>query len=255
MSELHHTTVLAVRRGATVALGSDGQVTLGNTVIKHGAAKVRTLKDDDSVTVARWTVGQNPAPTYQKMGGWGPDDVVDRWQIINFEAPATIAIDVGVAPADTYLRQDLILHAADRTGADAVHPGYGFLAENAEFSEICARSGLVFIGPTPDTLALFGDTVAVPFDLTRGRLDCPIQPFQFVFHRVARHEPPVERSGQGVRAQLPRLQGRAQLADEHAQLTEPLLLTRADSASRIRGVRVDPFDEVALSRSPCMNRK
>ena len=43
MSEWHHTTVLAVRRGATVALGSDGQVTLGNTVIKHGAAKVRTL--------------------------------------------------------------------------------------------------------------------------------------------------------------------------------------------------------------------
>jgi ATP-dependent HslUV protease subunit HslV len=43
MNEWHHTTVLAVRRDGTVALGSDGQVTLGNTVIKHGAAKVRTL--------------------------------------------------------------------------------------------------------------------------------------------------------------------------------------------------------------------
>jgi ATP-dependent HslUV protease subunit HslV len=45
MNEWHHTTVVAVRRGDTVAIGSDGQVTLGNTVLKHGAAKVRTLAD------------------------------------------------------------------------------------------------------------------------------------------------------------------------------------------------------------------
>ncbi len=43
------------------------------------------------------------------------------------------------------------------TGAEAIHPGYGFLAENAEFSEICARSGIIFIGPTPEQIRLMGD--------------------------------------------------------------------------------------------------
>ena len=57
----------------------------------------------------------------------------------------------------SYLKIPSILSAAQITGADAVHPGYGFLAENADFSEICASSGLKFIGPSPDMIRKMGD--------------------------------------------------------------------------------------------------
>jgi acetyl-CoA carboxylase biotin carboxylase subunit len=65
---------------------------------------------------------------------------------------------IGPAPAsDSYLNIPRIIAAAEVTGAEAIHPGYGFLAENAEFSEICARSGLTFIGPTPAQIRSMGD--------------------------------------------------------------------------------------------------
>lgn len=59
--------------------------------------------------------------------------------------------------AKSYLNMESILNAANSTGADAVHPGYGYLAENAEFATRCEEAGLVFIGPTPHNLHLAGD--------------------------------------------------------------------------------------------------
>ena len=65
---------------------------------------------------------------------------------------------IGGAPAsESYLNIPRIIAAAEVTGAEAIHPGYGFLAENAEFSEICSRSDITFIGPTPDQIRTMGD--------------------------------------------------------------------------------------------------
>lgn len=62
----------------------------------------------------------------------------------------------GVTATESYLNFDKIFKAAKATGAEAIHPGYGFLSENAEFAEACARNGLVFIGPTPQQMRDFG---------------------------------------------------------------------------------------------------
>ena len=62
----------------------------------------------------------------------------------------------GNAPKDSYLRWERILEAAKATGAQAVHPGYGFLSENEEFAEACAAAGLVFIGPPPSAIKAMG---------------------------------------------------------------------------------------------------
>jgi urea carboxylase len=70
---------------------------------------------------------------------------------------ADIAIRIGPAPAaESYLNVPNLLAAARKSGAEAVHPGYGFLSENAEFAEACEAAGLAFIGPTPTQIRAFG---------------------------------------------------------------------------------------------------
>ncbi|MFN7674103.1 MAG: biotin carboxylase N-terminal domain-containing protein, partial [bacterium] len=67
------------------------------------------------------------------------------------------AVRLGPAAAkDSYLRGDLILKAAVELGAEAIHPGYGFLSENAEFAESCAAAGIAFVGPRPDAIRDMG---------------------------------------------------------------------------------------------------
>jgi acetyl-CoA carboxylase, biotin carboxylase subunit len=67
------------------------------------------------------------------------------------------AYHIGPAPAaESYLRMDKILEVAERSGAEAIHPGYGFLSENAKFAQACADSGVKFIGPTPASMEMMG---------------------------------------------------------------------------------------------------
>ncbi|MGV9271922.1 ATP-binding protein [Streptomyces griseosporeus] len=73
---------------------------------------------------------------------------------------ADTAVRIGPPPAtESYLSVERLLEAAARTGAQAVHPGYGFLAENAAFARACEEAGLVFIGPPADAIALMGDKI------------------------------------------------------------------------------------------------
>ena len=68
------------------------------------------------------------------------------------------AVHIGPpAPRESYLKKETIIDVARRTGADAIHPGYGFLAENAEFAGMVRDAGLIFIGPSPDAIATMGD--------------------------------------------------------------------------------------------------
>lgn len=72
----------------------------------------------------------------------------------------------GTAPGDTYLRADLVLAAAVRTDADAIHPGYGFLSENADFARACIQAGVIFVGPSPQAITAMGSKIAAK-DLMR----------------------------------------------------------------------------------------
>jgi acetyl-CoA carboxylase biotin carboxylase subunit len=72
------------------------------------------------------------------------------------------------ASADSYLNIPHLMAAAEITNADAIHPGYGFLAENAKFSEICGESGIKFIGPTPDQIRAMGDKITAKETMIRA---------------------------------------------------------------------------------------
>ncbi|PPI93241.1 acetyl/propionyl/methylcrotonyl-CoA carboxylase subunit alpha [Nocardia nova] len=101
---------------------------------------IRTARDMDIATVAVYSDADAAAP---------------------FVTLADEAVALpGSAPADTYLRGDLIIRAAQRTGADAIHPGYGFLSENAEFARSCAEAGIVFVGPPPEAIETMGSKTA-----------------------------------------------------------------------------------------------
>lgn len=78
------------------------------------------------------------------------------------------------ASADSYLNMKAIISAAELTDADAIHPGYGFLSENAEFAEICNNCGLTFIGPSAENMRLMGDKITARQTVTKAGV--PILP-------------------------------------------------------------------------------
>ncbi|HTE43032.1 MAG TPA: pyruvate carboxylase, partial [Steroidobacteraceae bacterium] len=84
----------------------------------------------------------------------------DRFSLHRMKADESYLVGEGKTPLEAYLDIADIVRIAKEAGADAVHPGYGFLSENPSFAEACAAAGLIFIGPTPDTMRTLGNKVA-----------------------------------------------------------------------------------------------
>src|ERR1700750_1324450 len=83
------------------------------------------------------------------------------------------SVCIGPPPsAQSYLNIPAIISAAEVTDAQAIHPGYGFLSENADFAEKVEKSGFVFIGPRADTIRLMGDKVSAKVTMTKAGVPC-----------------------------------------------------------------------------------
>ena len=136
---------------------------------------------------------------------------------VDREAPhvalADVAYPIGPGPArESYLRADRILQAARASGAEAIHPGYGFLSENADFAQACASAGIVFIGPPPDAIRAMGSKSAAKALMQRA--DVPLVP--------------------GYHGEI---QEESRLAEEAARIGYPVLI-KASAGGGGKGMRV-----------------
>jgi acetyl-CoA carboxylase biotin carboxylase subunit len=123
------------------------------------AGKLRRVPD--SVLIAnRGEIARRIAGTARRLGIKVIAVYSEADAGLPFVAEADEAVQIGPPPAaQSYLNADAILAAAARTGAQAVHPGYGFLAENASFAQRVMDAGLVWIGPSPDAIEQMGDKI------------------------------------------------------------------------------------------------
>lgn len=78
--------------------------------------------------------------------------------------------------AESYLNGDKLIEVAKRSGADALHPGYGFLSENADFADLVIHAGINFIGPRPNNIRAIGDKIAAKVFITNNASSIPLIP-------------------------------------------------------------------------------
>ncbi|WP_413205439.1 pyruvate carboxylase [Rhodospirillum sp. A1_3_36] len=98
----------------------------------------------------------------------------DKLSLHRFKADESYLIGTGMGPVRAYLSVDEVLRIAKQCGADAIHPGYGFLSENPEFAEACAKAGLIFIGPLPEVMRSLGNKVSAREMAVKA--DVPVMP-------------------------------------------------------------------------------
>ena len=90
----------------------------------------------------------------------------DKYSLHRFKADESYQVGRGphlprdLGPIESYLSIEEVIRAAKLSGADAIHPGYGLLSESPEFAEACAKNGITFIGPSPETMRRLGNKVA-----------------------------------------------------------------------------------------------
>ncbi|MET0312915.1 MAG: biotin carboxylase N-terminal domain-containing protein, partial [Hansschlegelia sp.] len=84
----------------------------------------------------------------------------DKLSLHRFKADEAYQVGKGMGPLEAYLSIPEVIRVATEAGVDAIHPGYGFLSESPEFADACAEAGILFIGPSPDTMRKLGNKVA-----------------------------------------------------------------------------------------------
>ena len=161
----------------------------------------------------------------------------------------------GNAPADTYLRTDLLVDAARRSGADAVHPGYGFLSENADFARAVIDAGLTWVGPSPESIDAMGSKIEAKRIMRAAGvpvLEAPAEPTEADLPLLVKAS--AGGGGRGMRV-VRRL---ADLAGEVAAAEAEALSAFGDGTvfvepyvERGRHVEVQVFDTTAIGERDC----
>jgi len=116
------------------------------------------MKNINTILIAnRGEIASRVIRTCKKMGITAVAVYSDSDANAPYVKEADMAIHIGTSePAKSYLVQDKIIKAARRSNADAIHPGYGFLSENADFARTCKKEGIIFIGPNPEAIEAMG---------------------------------------------------------------------------------------------------
>jgi len=155
-----------------VGAGGSGHSTAARAT--HAALPGRTLVSFRKILIAnRGEIACRVLRTAHRLGYRSVAVFSDADATAPHVALADEAVRIGPAPAsESYLNIAALLEAARRTGADAVHPGYGFLSERADFARACADAGLIFIGPPAEAIAAMGDKAAAKRRMREAGVPC-----------------------------------------------------------------------------------
>ena len=107
----------------------------------------------------------------------------DEYSVHRFKADESYLVGAGKKPIEAYLDMDDIIRIAKKTGADAIHPGYGFLSENPEFAEACRKNDIVFIGPNVEAMNIMGDKISAKRAAEESKVPI-IDGSDFIIHDV-----------------------------------------------------------------------